>query len=65
MTPGLNYDEHNSEPRHCPKCGNGLTSNARRTALNWEGNPEPVLMFLCLILMAFLLRESQGLTEGF
>ena len=65
MFPETAYDA-NAKPRDCPKCGKRLTTHAWRTELDWEGNPEPVFMFLCLILLALLnLGERKGLTEGF
>jgi hypothetical protein len=54
MTAGPPFDENNPMRRDCSKCGKRLTTNAWRTELDWERNPEPVFMFLCLILLALL-----------
>ena len=65
MFPEIAYDA-NAKPRDCPKCGERLTTHAWRTELDWEENPEPVFMFLCLILLALLTSaRGRGLTEEF
>ena len=54
MIAGPPFDENTPMPGDCSKCGKRLTTNAGRTELDWEGSPDPVFMFLCLILLGLL-----------
>ena len=65
MIPEISYNAI-AKPGDCPKCGKRLSTNVWRTERDWEGNPEPVFMFLCLILLALLTSaRERGSQEGF